>query len=203
MIRAEPVFLERDAVRLEPLGPEHAEGLKAAVSDGELWRLWYTQPPRPEAVVAYIATALQAQAEGRALPFAVRDLTNGEIVGSTRYHDIAPEVERLEIGFTWYAKSRQRTAVNTTCKLLLLSHAFDALDAKVVCLLTHSFNFTSQRAIEALGAKKDGVLRRHRLRGDGTPSDSVVYSILAQEWPDVRRNLEFRLERHGVAAAGS
>lgn len=196
MIRPEPVVLEHGAVRLEPLGPEHAEGLKTAVQDGELWRLWYTQPPRPDAVEAYIKTALRLQDEGRGLPFAVRDLTADEIVGSTRYHDIALDVGRLEIGFTWYARSRQRTAVNTTCKLLLLSHAFDVLGAKAACFLTHSFNFTSQRAIEALGAKKDGVLRHHRLRGDGVPSDSVVYSILAQEWPDVRRHLEFRLERN-------
>jgi RimJ/RimL family protein N-acetyltransferase len=197
LIRPEPVVLERGAVRLEPLGPEHVEGLKAAASDGELWRLWFTQVPRPEEAEAYVATALQARAEGRGLAFAVRDLASGAVVGCTRYHDVAPDIGRLEIGYTWYAKSRQRTALNTTCKLLLLGHAFDALGAGVVVLLTDAFNFTSQRAIEALGAKKDGVLRHHRLRRDGVARDSVVYSILAAEWPDVRRHLEFRLERHG------
>lgn len=201
MIRPEPVVLERDCVRLEPLGHEHAEGLRAALADGELWRLWFTNTPTPEDVEAYIAAAMQGQREGRALPFAVRDLASGAIVGSTRYHDIAPELDRLEIGFTWYSKSRQRTALNTTCKLLLLANAFEAVGAKVVVLLTDAFNFTSQRAIEALGAKKDGTLRHHRLRRDGSARDTVIYSILAAEWPDVRRHLEFRLERHGTAAA--
>jgi RimJ/RimL family protein N-acetyltransferase len=196
MIRPQPILLEHGAVRLEPLRPEHADGLKSAVEDGELWRLWYTQPPKPEAVEDYIATALRSQDSGQTLPFAVRDLASGQIVGCTRYHDISPELHRLEIGYTWYAKSRQRTAVNTTCKLLLLRHAFEDLGAKVVVFLTHSFNFTSQRAIEALGAKKDGVLRHHRFRGD-----SVIYSIIAPEWSMVRRHLEFRLERHGRSHA--
>jgi RimJ/RimL family protein N-acetyltransferase len=183
-------------VRLEPLGPEHAEGLKAAVADGELWRLWFTKAPTPQEVDAYIRAAIAGRREGRMLSFAVRDLASGTIAGSTRFHEIALDLERLEIGHTWYSKTRQRTAVNTTCKLLLLRHAFEALGAKVVVLLTDAFNFPSQRAIEALGAKKDGTLRHHRLRRDGSARDSVVYSILSQEWPDVRRHLEFRLERH-------
>ena len=130
------------------------------------------------------------------LPFAVRDLADGRIVGSTRYHDIVPLVERLEIGYTWYARSRQRSHVNTTCKLLLLDHAFEALGCKVVGLRTDNFNFASQRAIEAIGAKKDGVIRHHAARRDGSVRDTVIYSILAGEWPAVKRHLESRLARH-------
>ena len=131
------------------------------------------------------------------LPWAVRELSTGSIVGSTRYHDIVPAIDRVEIGYTWYAKSRQRTSVNTTCKLLLLSHAFDTLGCAVVGLRTDNFNFASQRAIEAVGAKKDGVIRHHQARRDGSVRDTVIYSILAAEWPDVRRHLELRLQRHG------
>jgi RimJ/RimL family protein N-acetyltransferase len=144
----------------------------------------------------YIADALKAQREGHMLPWVVRDLTSGEIIGSTRYHDIVAKIDRVEIGYTWYAESRQRTHVNTTCKLLL-SHAFDTLGCKVVGLRTDGFNFRSQRAIEALGAKKDGVIRHHGARKDGSPRDTVMYSILAHEWPDARRHLESRLRRHG------
>ena len=135
------------------------------------------------------------------LPWVVRDLASGAIIGSTRYHDIVPDIDRVEIGYTWYAASSQRTHVNTTCKLLLLGHAFDTLGCKVVGLRTDNFNFRSQRAIEALGAKKDGVLRHHAARRDGTVRDSVLYSILAAEWPDVRRHLEYRLARNAAVRA--
>jgi RimJ/RimL family protein N-acetyltransferase len=134
------------------------------------------------------------------LPWAVRELTSDSIIGSTRYHDIVAPVDRVEIGYTWYAKSWQRTHVNTACKLLLLRHAFDTLGCKVVRLRTDRFNLASQRAIEVLGARKDGILRHDRLRRDGTVRDSVIYSILASEWPDVKHHLEFRLHRHGTAS---
>jgi len=197
VIQAQPVTLERDGIRLEPLGIEHESGLVAAASDGRLWELWFTTVPVPEAMAAYIATALAGQRDGHMLPWAVRDLTSNTIIGSTRYHDIVLAIDRVEIGYTWYAKSRQRTAVNTTCKLLLLAHAFDTLGCAVVGLRTDNFNFRSQRAIEGLGAKKDGVIRHHAMRRDGSVRDSVLYSILAGEWPDVRKHLELRLARHG------
>ena len=196
----QPVVLEGHGIRLEPLNEEHTDALAAAVMDGRLWELWYTVVPKPEDVAAYVRTALQGQSDGHMLPWAVRDLASGAIIGSTRYHDIVPAIDRVEIGYTWYAQSRQRTNVNTTCKLLLLRHAFDSLGCKVVGLRTDNFNFRSQRAIEALGAKKDGVLRHYYARRDGTVRDLVVYSILAHEWPDVRRHLELRLHRHAQAA---
>ncbi len=152
--------------------------------------------PAPEGMRAYISTALAGQRDGHMCPWVVRDLSTGTIVGSTRYHDIVPAIDRVEIGYTWYSESRQRTHVNTTCKLLLLAHAFDTLGCQVVGLRTDNFNFRSQRAIEGLGAKKDGVLRHHAARRDGTVRDSVMYTILAAEWPDVRRHLEGRLARH-------
>lgn len=183
-------------MRLEPLSPAHADGLRQAVTDGRLWELWYTVVPEPAQVDAYIETALAGQRDGRMLPWAVRELAGGTLVGSTRYHDVVREIDRVEIGYTWYAERWQRTHVNTSCKLLLLRHAFETLGCQVVGLRTDNFNFTSQRAIEALGAKKDGVLRHHHPRRDGSARDSVMYSILAGEWPDVRRNLELRLARH-------
>jgi RimJ/RimL family protein N-acetyltransferase len=187
--------LERDGIRLEPLGFEHEAALAAAVTDGRLWDLWFTTVPAPDAAHAYVAEALAGQAAGHMLPWAVRELGSNTIIGSTRYHDIVPEIDRVEIGYTWYAARWQRTHVNTTCKLLLLAHAFDTLGSQVVGLRTDNFNFASQRAIEALGAKKDGVIRHHKRRRDGTVRDSVMYSILANEWPDVRRHLELRLKR--------
>jgi RimJ/RimL family protein N-acetyltransferase len=196
MIDLQPITLERGSVRLEPLSHDHVEGLRTAAADGELWKLWFTSVPEPAATDRYVDDALAGLGAGSMLPWAVRDLETGEIVGSTRYHDIAAHIDRVEIGYTWYAKSRQRSAFNTTCKLLLLAHAFDALGCKVVGLRTDNFNFASQRAIEALGAKKDGVLRHHWARKDGSVRDTVMYSILASEWPDVRRHLELRLERH-------
>lgn len=196
MITVSPIQLEGHGVRLEPLTPDHADALRRAVNDGRLWELWYTVVPEATQVDAYIETALAGQRDGRMLPWAVRELSGGTIVGSTRFHDIVREIDRVEIGYTWYAQSWQRTHVNTTCKLLLLQHAFETLGCQVVGLRTDNFNFASQRAIEALGAKKDGVLRHHHPRRDGSARDSVMYSILAGEWPDVRRNLELRLARH-------
>ncbi|HEX7115245.1 MAG TPA: GNAT family protein [Steroidobacter sp.] len=196
MITPRPVVLERSGVRLEPLAPEHLEGLIEAASDGKLWNLWYTGVPRPEEAERWLSVALQGQEQGHMLPWAVRDVPSGRIVGTTRYHDIVAVIDRVEIGYTWYAKSWQRTRVNTTCKLMLLEHAFETLGCKVVGLRTDRFNLISQRAIEALGAKKDGVLRHHQARKDGSARDTVMYSILLHEWPDVRRNLEGRLARH-------
>ncbi|HKE43001.1 MAG TPA: GNAT family protein [Steroidobacteraceae bacterium] len=196
MINPKPVTLEGHGLQLEPLAVEHEEALRAAASDGELWKLWYTAIPDRDKVTAYIATALAGQQQGHMLPWVVRELRSGTIVGTTRYHDIIAEVDRVEIGYTWYGSSWQRTHVNTACKLLLFAHAFESLGCKVVGLRTDNFNFRSQRAIEALGAKKDGVIRHHHLRRNGTVRDSVMYSVLAQEWPDVKRHLLFRLERH-------
>jgi N-acetyltransferase len=197
MITVQPIQLEGHGVRLEPLTPAHADALRTAASDGRLWELWYTAVPEPGKVETYIEAALAGQRDGRMLPWAVRELASGTIVGSTRYHDIVAEIDRVEIGYTWYARSWQRTHVNTTCKLLLLQHAFEALGCQVVGLRTDNFNFASQRAIERLGAKKDGVLRHHHARRDGTVRDSVMYSVLRAEWRDVKRNLELRLGRHG------
>ena len=179
MTSADPIVLEGRGIRLEPLADLHHDDLEAAAADGRLWELWFTSVPSPGAVRTYIADALKGQADGHMLPWAVRDLASGSVIGTTRYHDIVSAIDRVEIGYTWYAKSQQRTSVNTTCKLLLLAHAFDTLGCKVVGLRTDNFNFRSQRAIEALGAKKDGVIRHHAARRDGTVRDSVMYSILA------------------------
>jgi RimJ/RimL family protein N-acetyltransferase len=200
MISADPIALEGRGIRLEPLAGLHHDDLEAAAADGRLWELWFTSVPSPGAMRTYIADALKGQADGHMLPWAVRDLASGSVIGTTRYHDIVPAIDRVEIGYTWYAASRQRSNVNTTCKLLLLAHAFDTLGCKVVGLRTDNFNFRSQRAIEALGAKKDGVIRHHAARKDGTVRDSVMYSILVAEWPDVRRHLELRLARHSGQA---
>lgn len=196
MIKLSPVTLEGNGIRLEPLAPVHQEALIAAAADGRLWDLWFTAVPEPEKTGAYIADALEGQRTGTMLPWAVRELTTGAVVGSTRYHDIAPQIDRVEIGYTWYATRWQRSHVNTTCKLLLLTHAFETLGCKVVGFRTDNFNFASQKAIAALGAKKDGVIRHHQARRDGTVRDSVMYSILAVEWPDVKRHLNTRLARH-------
>lgn len=198
MIHPQPIMLEANGIRLEPLGYQHEDGLRAAAADGELWKLWFTAVPEPGQTRDYIATALAGQEAGHMLPWAVRELKDGTILGSTRYHDIVAPVDRVEIGYTWYAGQWQRSHVNTTCKLLLLRHAFEALGCQVVGLRTDNFNFRSQGAIEALGAKKDGVIRHHQARRDGTVRDSVMYSILASEWRDVKRHLELRLARHGM-----
>ena len=200
MINPQPVVLEGHGIRLEPLTEEHHDALAAAAADGKLWELWFTSVPAPGATAAYVADALKGQRDGQMLPWAVRDLASDTIVGATRYHDIVAAIDRVEIGYTWYASSRQRTGVNTTCKLLLLSHAFETLQCKVVGLRTDNFNFRSQRAIEGIGAKKDGILRHHAPRRDGSVRDSVMYSILAAEWPYVRRHLELRLARNASGA---
>jgi RimJ/RimL family protein N-acetyltransferase len=196
MITPAPVTLEGHGVRLEPLLREHHDELAAAAGDGELWRLWFTSVPSPEETHAYISAAHAGQDAGHMLPWAVRDVAGGVIVGSTRFHDIVPSIDRVEIGYTWYARRCQKTHVNTACKWLLLGHAFETLGCKVVGLRTDNFNFASQAAIEALGAKKDGVIRHHAARRDGTVRDPVMYSILAAEWRDVKRHLELRLARH-------
>src|SRR6188768_967870 len=196
MIQVRPATLEHAGIRLEPMTAAHDVELAAAAADGRLWELWFTAVPAPEDVASYIATALRGQQDGHMLPWIVRDVASGDVIGATRYHDIVPALDRVEIGYTWYSQSRQRTHVNTTCKLLLLGHAFDTLGCKIVGLRTDNFNFRSQRAIEGLGARKDGVLRHHALRRDGSVRDSVMYSILAPEWPDVRRHLELRLARN-------
>ena len=196
MIQPKPATLERNGVRLEPLSRQHEKGLIEAAKDGRLWELFYTSVPEPEKALAYIETALEGQQAGHMLPWAVIDAKSGAVIGSTRYHDIIAAADRVEIGYTWYAARWQRSHVNTTCKLLLFEYAFEKSGCKVVGLRTDNFNFTSQRAIEALGAKKDGVIRHHWPRRDGTVRDSVLYSVLAAEWPDVKRHLQFRLQRH-------
>ncbi len=196
MIAVAPVTLEGSGIRLEPLSANHRQGMEGAVADGRLWELWYTRVPNPKDVEEYISSALAGQQAGHMLPWAIRELGTGTIIGSTRYHDIVPAIDRVEIGWTWYAQRCQRTNVNTTCKLLLLEHAFDTLGCAIVGLRTDNFNVRSQKAIEGLGAKKDGVLRHHQARRDGTVRDSVMYSILKEEWRDVRRHLELRLVRH-------
>jgi RimJ/RimL family protein N-acetyltransferase len=196
MISPKPVTLEGHGVRLEPLKPEHEKGLAEAAQDGKLWELWFTSVPAPGETAKYIDTALQGQKDGHMLPWVVRESSSGKIVGSTRYHDIVAAADRVEIGYTWYAKSWQRSHINTACKLLLFTHGFEAVKCQVVGLRTDNFNFTSQRAIEALGAKKDGVIRHHWPRRDGSVRDTVLYSVLAPEWPDVKRHLEQRLRKH-------
>jgi N-acetyltransferase len=197
VINPQPITLDGHGVRLEPLALAHRDWLAAATADGRLWELWFTVVPAPEEIEKYITDALVGQQAGKMLPWAVRELSSGAIVGSTRYHDIVPEIDRVEIGYTWYGASWQRSRVNTACKLLLLSHAFETLGCEVVGLRTDNFNFASQKAIERLGAKKDGVIRHHLPRRDGTARDSVMYSILRSEWRDVKRHLELRMARHG------
>lgn len=193
-----PVTLEGHGVRLEPMQPAHAAALAAAVQDGALWTLHFTTVPAPDGCDAYIAHALRGQADGSMLPWVVRDVVSDTIVGSTRYHDIVAAIGRVEIGYTWYAARFQRTHVNTACKLLLMAHAFDTLDCGVVALRTDAENTRSQAAIERLGAHRDGVLRHFQARKDGSPRDTVMYSLLRGEWPAVRERLERRLARAGM-----
>lgn len=194
-----PVTLAGRHVMLEPLSSGHADGLRLALSDGELWRLWYTAVPTPEGVEAYIATALAGQAAGTDLPFVVRD-SDGNIVGSTRYCRVESGNQRLEIGYTWYARRVQRTALNTEAKLLLLGHAFDTLGAIAVEFRTHWFNHASRTAIARLGAKQDGVLRNSSRHPDGSFRDTVVFSIIESEWPVVKQHLTYRLAHGGPRA---
>ncbi len=197
MITPHPTTLEGRGVRLEPLAPAHHDGLAAAAADGRLWELWFTSVPAPADTAEYIATALEGQRDGHMLPWAVRELDSGAIVGSTRYHDIVAKADRVEIGYTWYAKRWQRTHVNTACKLLLLTHAFETVGCGVVGLRTDIHNLASQQAIERLGARQDGVIRHHQPRRDGSVRDTVMYSILANEWPEVQRGLTARLKAGG------
>lgn len=191
-----PVSLTGNGIQLVPLALEHEPGLRLAAADGDLWNLRITSVPRPDETRIYVETALDQRKQGYRFAFAVIDETNGKVLGSTSYHDILPDVKRVEIGYTWYAKSVQRTHVNTTCKLLLLAHAFDALGCNVVGWRTDNFNFASQRAIERLGARKDGIIRGHCLRRDGTVRDTVMYSLLKGEWPEVREHLKYLLARN-------
>ena len=200
MIHPTPVTLEGHGVRLEPMLPEHAPALGAAAADGELWKLWYvaTVDLAPGLEGGYVHAALEAQREGHQIAWVVRELGTGAIVGSTRYHDIVPGIDRVEIGYTFYAASWQRTHVNTACKRLLLAHAFETLGCEVVGLRVDNLNERSQRAVEALGARKDGVIRHFQARRDGSARDTHMYSILAAEWPDVRQRLDARLGRRVV-----
>ena len=195
MAFVEPVTLEGRHVRIEPLAYEHADGVRAAASDGELWCLWYTSVPAPDKTKEWIDIALDVRERLGGMPFVVREKSSGDIVGATRYFNVDAPNRRLEIGHTWYAKRVQRTAVNTECKLLLLTHAFEALGCIAVEFRTSSFNFQSREAIARLGAKQDGILRSHQILPDGTLRDTVVFSIIAPEWPAVKRHLVFRLEK--------
>ncbi len=191
-----PVTLEGRHVRLEPLDPSHADALVEAAAEGELWNLWYTMVPGPDTVQAYLATAFEQQAAGVSLPFVVKD-AGGRVVGSTRYCNVIAAHRRVEIGYTWYARRVQRTALNTEAKRLLLAHAFETLGCIAVEFRTHWHNRQSREAIARLGAKQDGVLRNHMIMPDGTYRDTVVFSIIASEWPTVRRDLDWRLEQGG------
>ena len=191
----EPITLALRGIALVPLALKHETGLRAAAADGELWKLRITSVPEPDDTQRYIETALQMREAGNRFAFAVIDEATGTVLGSTSYHDILPAVKRLEIGYTWYAKRCQRTHINTTCKLLMLSHAFDLLDCNVVGWRTDNFNHASQRAIERLGARKDGVIRGHALRRDGTIRDTVMYSLRSGEWPEVKAQLLYLLDK--------
>ena len=193
----QPLVMRHNGVRLEPLALSHEDGLRAAAADGELWKLRITSVPEPHETRAYIETALQMRADGNRFAFAVVDDATGTVLGTTSYHDILPAVKRVEIGWTWYRKSVQRSHVNTIAKLLMMGHAFDQLGCNVVGWRTDNYNFASQRAIERLGAKKDGVIRGHALRRDGTIRDTVMmYSMRSGEWPEARAQLLYLLERH-------
>lgn len=194
----QPLVMCQNGVRLEPLALAHEEGLRAAAADGALWKLRITSVPEPQDTRAYIENALQMRADGNRFAFAVLDDATGDVLGSTSFHDILPAVKRVEIGWTWYRKSVQRSHVNTTCKLLMMGHAFDQLGCHVVGWRTDIFNFASQRAIERLGARKDGVIRGHALRRDGTIRDTVMYSMRAGEWPESRAQLLSLLELHAL-----
>ena len=190
----EPVTLAGRHVRLEPLAAKHHDALVEAAADGELWKLWYTSVPAPDAMRGWITAAL-AMREQQALPFVMRDLRDGSIVGSTRYFHVDPLHRRLEIGHTWHAQRAQRTGINTEAKLLLLGHAFEALQCIAVEFRTHWMNQQSRAAIARLGAKQDGVLRNHQRMADGSLRDTVVFSIIDAEWPAVKRHLQYKLER--------
>lgn len=195
MAFVEPVILNDRGVTLRPLTLEDETDLRAAAADGELWNIRVTSVPEPEQTRKYIEDALSMREAGSRFAFAVTETATGKVLGSSSYHDILPGVKRVEIGYTWYAKSVQRSHVNTTCKLLLLQHAFDTLGCNVVGWRTDNFNFASQAAIERLGAKKDGVIRGHAMRRDGTIRDTVMYSLRAGEWPEVKAQLLHSLNK--------
>jgi N-acetyltransferase len=195
MAFVEPTILVGRKVRLEPLGLAHEAGLRAAAADGELWNIRITGVPEPEQTRQYIADALAMREAGTRFAFAVLEASTGKVLGSTSYHDILPAVKRVEIGYTWYGASSQRSHVNTTCKLLLMTHAFETLGCHVVGWRTDNFNYASQAAIERLGAKKDGIIRGHALRRDGTIRDTVMYSLRSGEWPEVKAQLLYLLNK--------
>lgn len=195
MAFVEPVTLTQNGITLSPLSLVHEDGLRQAAADGELWNIRVTSVPEPENTRQYIEDALAMREAGNRFAFAVTETGTGKVLGCTSYHDIIPAVKRVEIGYTWYAKSVQRTHVNSTCKLLLLTHAFDTLGCHVVGWRTDNFNFASQAAIERLGAKKDGVIRGHALRRDGTIRDTVMYSLAHGEWPEVKAQLLYQLAK--------
>ena len=196
MAFVEPVVLNERGVRLEPLELRHEPGLRVAAADGELWKLRVTSVPEPDQTREYIEAALRMREDGQRFAFAVIDEASDAVLGSTSYHDILPAVKRVEIGYTWYARRVQRSHVNTTCKLLMMGHAFDTLGCHVVGWRTDNYNFASQQAIERLGAKKDGVIRGHALRRDGTIRDTVMYSMRSGEWPEARAQLLYLRGRH-------
>lgn len=195
MAFVEPVTLEGYGLRVSPLALEHEAGLRTAAADGALWTIRVTSVPEPENTRKYIEEALAMREAGNRFAFVVQDAANGNVLGCSSYHDILPAVKRVEIGYTWYAKSSQRTHVNTACKLLLMTHAFETLGCHVVGWRTDNFNFASQAAIERLGARKDGVIRGHALRRDGTIRDTVMYSLRSGEWPEVRAQLLYALNK--------
>ncbi|HEY1102354.1 MAG TPA: GNAT family N-acetyltransferase [Burkholderiaceae bacterium] len=195
MAFVEPVTLQARGITLVPLALAHEAGLSAAAADGELYRLRITSVPEPQETRSYIETALAMHRDGSRLAFAVTETATGTVIGSSSYHDILPAVKRVEIGYTWYAKRCQRTHVNTTCKLLMLTHAFETLGCHVVGWRTDNFNFASQQAIERLGARKDGVIRGHALRRDGTIRDTVMYSMRSGEWPEAKAQLLYLLDK--------
>ena len=191
----EPITLRGSHATLEPLTHARRDELIEAVRDGELWKLWYTFIPSPDQVAAEIDRRLEQQRKGTMLPFAIIEAASGTACGMTTYMNIEAETKRLEIGSTWYRKSVQRSPINTECKLMLLTHAFEVLECVAVEFRTHFINHQSRRAIERLGAKLDGILRNHRYASDGTLRDTCVYSIIANEWPSIRSHLRYQLER--------
>jgi len=195
MAWVEAVTLSQGGLRLEPLVLSHEDGLRQAAADGQLWTLRVTSVPEPENTRVYIDTALKMRAAGNRLAFAVIDEATSQVLGCTSYHDILPAEKRLEIGYTWYARSVQRTHVNSTIKLMLMTHAFETLHCNVLGWRTDNFNFASQKAIERLGAHKDGVIRGHALRRDGTIRDTVMYSMRAGEWAEAKAQLLYQLNK--------
>lgn len=190
----QPITLTGDHALLEPLSLEHLQGIQEAVKDGELWKLWFTAVPSPEKAEEYIKTALDMRENAGAMPFVIREKSSNKIIGCTRYFNVDEVNQRLEIGYTWYSESYQRTAVNTECKFMLLKHAFETLEAIAVEFRTHWHNHKSRAAIARLGAKQDGVLRNHTKSANGVYRDTVVFSIINLEWPAVKQSLEFKLK---------